>query len=79
MEYYIIVYKNTLDAMNAEKILGERKLSFKIMPTPTSITKSCGICTRFENKADVELVMKEKLINYEKVYHKNREGFELIS
>lgn len=79
MEYYIIVYKNTLDAMNAEKILGEKKFNFKIMPTPTSITKSCGICTRFENREDVELIMNKKFINYEKVFHKNKDGFELIS
>ena len=44
MNYYVIVFKNTLDAMNAEKTLKENNYKFKIMPTPTVITQSCGIC-----------------------------------
>ena len=50
MEYYIIVFKNTYDAMNAEKILTDTKYEFRIMPTPTTITMSCGICVRLEKK-----------------------------
>lgn len=42
MDYYIIVFKNTYDAMSAEKKLKELDLEFRIMPTPTSVTMSCG-------------------------------------
>ena len=42
MKYYIIVFKNTYDAMTGEKKLKELNYKFRIMPTPTSITQSCG-------------------------------------
>ncbi|GAA0726577.1 hypothetical protein GCM10008905_23320 [Clostridium malenominatum] len=32
-----------MDAIKGEKILSEKKLIIEVMPTPTSITKSCGI------------------------------------
>ena len=46
MRYYIVVFKNTHDAMAGEKFLKEKEYNFRIMPTPTSITQSCGICIR---------------------------------
>lgn len=50
MDYYIIVFKNTYDAMSAEKKLKELDLEFRIMPTPTSVTMSCGICVRIDKR-----------------------------
>lgn len=50
MKYYIIVYKNTHDAMEAEKNLTNENIEFRVMPTPTSITQSCGMCTRIESE-----------------------------
>ena len=44
MNYYIIVFKNTHDAMTADKKLAMKNYKFRIMPTPTLITQSCGIC-----------------------------------
>ena len=78
MEYYIIVYKNTHDAMMAEQTLGKYDFSFRIMPTPTSITPSCGICTRFELKEEVDRIINENIVEYKNIYHKNNNGFELI-
>ncbi|WP_343769921.1 DUF3343 domain-containing protein [Clostridium malenominatum] len=40
---YLLIFKNTMDAIKGEKILSEKKLIIEVMPTPTSITKSCGI------------------------------------
>ena len=78
MEYYIIVYKNTLNAMEAEKILNEKRYTFKIMPTPTSITQSCGICTRFQSGEEISRIINEKIIIYKNIYYKNNEGYKLI-
>ncbi len=78
MEYYIFVYKNTFDAMNAEKILKKKKFEFRIMPTPTSITQSCGICTRFEKVEDVNKIIEDSIVEYKNVYHKSESGFETI-
>lgn len=78
MEYYIIVYKNTHDAMVAEKKLNELNFDFRIMPTPTAITQSCGICTRFEKEDQVMKLIKDKIVEYKNVYKKDKNGFELI-
>lgn len=79
-EYYLIVFKNTHDAIQGEKVLKEEGLSVIIMPTPTYITKSCGISVRF-NISDVEKV--KEIIGQDKVeiknmYHKTDEKFELV-
>lgn len=79
-EYYLIVFKNTHDAIQGEKVLKEEGLNVIIMPTPTYITKSCGISVRF-NTSDVEKV--KEIIGQDKMeiknmYHKTDEKFELV-
>lgn len=78
MEYYIIVYKNTHDAMDGEKKLIDNKFKFRIMPTPTSITQSCGICARFEDKESIDKIISKEIVNYKNIYCKSSEGFKLI-
>lgn len=78
MEYYIFVYKNTYDAMSAEKIFNEKEFEFRIMPTPTLITQSCGICTRFESLDTVNEIIDNNLVEYKNLYYRNASGFELI-
>ena len=78
MNYYIIVYKNTLNAMEAEKTLNEKNYLFKIMPTPTSITQSCGICTRFQSKEQIDEIINEDIIRYKNIYYRSNEGYKLI-
>jgi Protein of unknown function (DUF3343) len=75
MNYYVIVFKNTLDAMNAEKRLKERNFKFKIMPTPTSITQSCGICVRTEIRDDVNNIVANDLVKYKNIYEKNNDNY----
>lgn len=45
-KYYILTFENTHNAINAESILKENKIKAIVMPTPTFITKSCGISLR---------------------------------
>ena len=78
MNYYIIVFKNTLDAMNGEKALKEKGFVFKMMPTPTAITQSCGICIRIEDKNYIDEVIKGNIINYKGIYTKEENKFEKI-
>lgn len=78
MNYYIIVFKNTHDAMSAEKKLNELNFDFKIMPTPTTITQSCGICVRITDEKEVENIIKNRIIEYKGVYNKNEDGFKQI-
>lgn len=79
MSYYIIVFKNTLDAMNAEKLLKIEKFNFKMMPTPTAITQSCGICVRSENREDIDKIIEKNIVIYKNIYEKtNGEYFKII-
>lgn len=78
MNYYIIVFKNTYDAMAAEKKLKELNVDFRIMPTPTSITMSCGICVRIDNKQDIDSIISNNVLEYKDAYFRDAEGYVLI-
>ncbi|NME83638.1 DUF3343 domain-containing protein [Clostridium sp. SM-530-WT-3G] len=75
MNYYIIVFKNTYDAMAAEKKLGELNVNFRIMPTPTTITMSCGICVRIEEEKSIKEIIDNKTIEFKNIYFRNKEGY----
>ena len=78
MKYYIVVFKNTYDAMAAEKKLKELNFEFKIMPTPTSITMSCGICVRIDNKEVIDSIINNNILEYKNAYFKDAGGYVLI-
>ena len=78
MNYYIIVFKNTHDAMSAEKKLEELNYEFEIMPTPTSITLSCGICVRIEDENIIENILNNNIIDFKNIYKRNSEGYIII-
>ena len=68
MDYYIVVFKNTHDAMSAEKKLNELNFKFRIMPTPTTITMSCGICVRIDDEEQIKLIKNDNLFEYKNIY-----------
>ena len=78
MNYYIIVFKNTYDAMAAEKKLKELNFNFRIMPTPTSITMSCGICVRIDKKEEIDLIINNDILEYKNIYFRDNEGYILV-
>ena len=79
MNYYIVVFKNTYDAMNAEKVLTELKYNFRIMPTPTTITMSCGICVRIEEEKDIENIKNKNIFEYKNIFKRdNQEYLKII-
>ena len=78
MNYYIIVFKNTYDAMAAEKKLKELNFNFRIMPTPTSITMSCGICIRIDEKEEIDTIIDNNILEYKNTYFRNEEGYTLV-
>jgi hypothetical protein len=78
MNYYIIVFKNTYDAMAAEKKLKVLNFSFTIMPTPTSITMSCGICVRIDKKEEIDMIVDKNILEYKNVYLRDERGYVLI-
>ena len=77
MSYIIIVFKNTHDAMNAETIILEKNIKIRIMPTPTSITQSCGICVRIETRELLDEILKLDF-EYKSIYQRGEEGYIII-
>ena len=56
--------------MNGERKLKEEGFTFKMMPTPTSITHSCGICIRSEVKENIDDIIEKSIIDYKNIYEK---------
>ena len=77
MNYYIIVFKNTFDAMTAEKKLEELNYTFKIMPTPTSITMSCGICISIDEKSLIDNIKNSDILVYKNIYYRENKEYIL--
>lgn len=78
MNYYIVVFKNTHDAMTSESKLKELGFNFRMMPTPTSITQSCGICVRIEDENIIENILNNNIIDFKNIYKRNSEGYIII-
>ncbi|AGF59545.1 DUF3343 domain-containing protein [Clostridium saccharoperbutylacetonicum] len=78
MNYYIIVFKNTYDAMAAEKRMKELNFNFRIMPTPTSITMSCGICIRIEEEEEIHTIIKNNIIEFKNIYFRDNDGYIIV-
>ena len=80
MNYYIIVFKNTHDAMSAEQKLNGLNYKFRIMPTPTLITQSCGICIRIEEEEEekVNEIINNNTVEFNNIYKKEEANYVLI-
>lgn len=68
--FYILTFNNTHEAMKAESVCLGSKLKVTMMPTPTYITKSCGISL----KADIDIIgdlkgmIKDKKMEFKTIY-----------
>ena len=78
MNYYIIVFKNTHDAMSGEKKLKELNYELRIMPTPTLITQSCGICIRIESEEKIKRIIDGNSIEFKNIYKKENTEYILV-
>lgn len=56
-QYYILVFNNTHEAMQGESVCKNEKIKSTMMPTPSYITKSCGISLKI-NDTEFESVIK---------------------
>ena len=69
-EFYLLTFKNTHDAIGGEKVLKEKKLTPVVMPTPTSMTKSCGLSIKVarESIEEVKALIKSNELNVKDIY-----------
>lgn len=79
-KYYILTFQNTLGAINGESELKKRNIKIEIMPTPTAITKSCGISIRVnsEHINEIKDLVKENKINVKSIYFKDDDGYRIF-
>lgn len=78
--YYIITFENTHGAISGESTLKEKKISVVVMPTPTHITKSCGISLKVkeEDIEEIRKLIKEEKLKVKAVYMKENSLFKLV-
>lgn len=71
-KYYVLTFQNTHGAISAESVLKEKNIKIEIMPTPTGITKSCGISIKFseEYMEKIKELVKNGNINIKNAYAK---------
>lgn len=65
MDFYLLIFKNTADALNGEEKLKMEKIPHAVYPTPPQIIGSCGISLRF---TEMELESIEKMIDHGLTY-----------
>lgn len=65
MDFYLLVYKNTSDALKGEEDFKQQKIAHAVYPTPPQILGSCGISLRF---TEMELEAVSKTIESGAVY-----------
>ncbi|MDP4177940.1 MAG: DUF3343 domain-containing protein [Bacillota bacterium] len=80
-KYYLLTFENTISAMSAEEVIKNEKIKLVIMPTPTYITKSCGISIRIlENDFDkIKNLKNNNRIKIKAVYLREENKYNLIS
>lgn len=64
--------------MEAERNLTNENVEFRVMPTPTSITQSCGMCTRIESEEILNNIIERELVNYKNIYIRDKDGFKFM-
>jgi hypothetical protein len=70
MDFYILVFKNTLDALKGDEAFKTASVSHVVYPTPPQIIGSCGISMRFQEEA-LEGVSRliDSGLSYKALYH----------
>lgn len=65
MDFYLLIFKNTADALHGEERLKLEKIPHAVYPTPPQILGSCGISLRF---TEMELKSVENLLEQGLMY-----------
>lgn len=63
-KYYIVTFQNTHEAMKAEREALKKQIKVRVFPTPTFITKSCGISLKVDDENILNII---KLIRSENI------------
>jgi len=71
--FYILTFNNTHEAMKAESACLSIKMKVTMMPTPTYITKSCGISLKIdkENLDNIKVLVDRDKLTYKGIFELN--------
>ncbi|GAA0178209.1 hypothetical protein SH2C18_13000 [Clostridium sediminicola] len=78
---YFLTFKNTHEAIKAEKTIECKGIYIEIMPTPTEVTKSCGICICIKED-DIKIILEmidSNLIGIDSIYYKKDKEYKKLS
>ncbi|MFA9397477.1 MAG: DUF3343 domain-containing protein [Clostridiaceae bacterium] len=76
----ILTFENTHRAIESESKLNEKGFKITVIPTPTFITKSCGISIKMEEKYLDEIIKlkKDKIIKINKIYNQIEKTYIVV-
>jgi hypothetical protein len=80
-KYYIVTFQNTLEAMKAERETIKKQVKVVVIPTPTYITKSCGISLKIEEeniKSIINLIKSEN-IKVKEIFVRDGESVKVLT
>lgn len=74
--YYVVTFESTNHAVKGERLLKEKGLDFKTIPTPREITSSCGLSIKFDLSLldTVKSIMEDSKLSIKGIYKVYKEG-----
>ncbi|MBW9173258.1 DUF3343 domain-containing protein [Clostridium estertheticum] len=80
-KHYIVTFQNTHEAMKAERETVKKQIKVVVIPTPTYITKSCGISLKVceEDIQSIINLIKAENIKVKEIFMKNGESVKNIT
>ncbi|MGH4119119.1 DUF3343 domain-containing protein [Clostridium sp.] len=80
-KYYIVTFQNTLEAMKAEREALKKQIVLIVIPTPTYITKSCGISLKIgdENIQNIIELIESETIKVKEIFIRDGESVKVMT
>jgi hypothetical protein len=80
-KYYIVTFQNTHEAMKAEREAIKNNIKLIVIPTPTYITKSCGISLKIdeENIQNIIELIKSETIKVKEIFIRSGESVKVMT
>jgi len=79
--YYIVTFQNTHEAMKAEREALQNRIKIVVVPTPTYITKSCGISLKVDDANIQSIINLIKLedIKVKEIFVRNKDSVKVMT
>ena len=80
-KYYLVTFQNTHEAMKAERESLLKQVKVVVVPTPTQITKSCGISLKVdeENIKNIIKLVKSENIKVKEIFALDGENVKIMT